>query len=73
MTDFLNPLQFAPGEDLDKYPRTFDADLALCRAEGVDLLFAPTPDVVYPHDEPLVRVNAGPSAMCLREQPARPL
>ena len=60
VTDFLNPLQFAPGEDLDKYPRTFDADLALCRAEGVDLLFAPTPDVVYPHDEPLVRVNAGP-------------
>jgi pantoate--beta-alanine ligase len=60
VTDFLNPLQFAPGEDLDKYPRTFDADLQLCRAEGVDLLFAPTPDVVYPDEEPLVRVNAGP-------------
>ena len=60
VTDFLNPLQFAPGEDLDKYPRTFDADLQLCTAEGVDLLFAPTPDVVYPDEEPLVRVNAGP-------------
>jgi len=60
VTDFLNPLQFAPGEDLDKYPRTFDADLQLCRAEGVDLLFAPTPDVVYPDEEPLVRINAGP-------------
>jgi len=60
VTDFLNPLQFAPGEDLDKYPRTFDADLQLCKAEGVDLLFAPTPDVVYPDEEPLVRVNAGP-------------
>jgi len=60
VTDFLNPLQFAPGEDLDKYPRTFDADLQLCRAEGVDLLFAPTPDVIYPDEEPLVRVNAGP-------------
>jgi len=60
VTDFLNPLQFAPGEDLDKYPRTFDADLQLCKAEGVDLLFAPTPDVIYPDEEPLVRVNAGP-------------
>jgi pantoate--beta-alanine ligase len=60
VTDFLNPLQFAPGEDLDKYPRTFEADLALCRNEGVDLVFAPTPEVVYPHDEPLLRISAGP-------------
>ena len=60
VTDFLNPLQFAPGEDLDKYPRTFDADLQLCREERVDLLFAPTPDVIYPHDDQLVRVSAGP-------------
>ena len=59
VTDFLNPLQFAPGEDLDKYPRTFEADLTLCRDEGVDLLFAPTPEVVYPHDEPLLRISAG--------------
>jgi pantoate--beta-alanine ligase len=60
VTDFLNPLQFAPGEDLAKYPRTFEADLALCRTEGVDLLFAPSPEVVYPHDEPLLRISAGP-------------
>jgi len=57
---FLNPLQFAPGEDLAKYPRTFDADLVLCRDEGVDLIFAPTPEVVYPDGEPIVRVSAGP-------------
>ncbi len=60
VTDFLNPLQFAPGEDLDKYPRTFEADLTLCRNEGVDLLFAPTPEVVYPDHEPLLRISAGP-------------
>lgn len=60
VTDFLNPLQFAPGEDLDKYPRTFVADLELCRAQGVDLLFAPGPEEVYPRDEPVVRVAAGP-------------
>jgi pantoate--beta-alanine ligase len=60
VTIFLNPLQFAPGEDLTKYPRTFDADLELCRRERVDVVFAPTPDVVYPHGEPLVRISAGP-------------
>jgi pantoate--beta-alanine ligase len=60
VTDFLNPLQFAPGEDLDRYPRTLEADLAMCRAEGVDLVFAPTPAEVYPEGEPTVRVDAGP-------------
>jgi pantoate--beta-alanine ligase len=59
VTIFLNPLQFGPGEDLAKYPRTFDADLALCRAEGVDLVFAPSPDVVYPDGDPGIRVTAG--------------
>lgn len=59
VTIFLNPLQFAPGEDLDRYPRTFDADLALCTREQVDLVFAPTPDVIYPEGEPDVRVAAG--------------
>ena len=59
MTIFLNPLQFGPGEDLAKYPRTFDADLELCIEEGVDLVFAPSPDVVYPNGDPGVRVTAG--------------
>jgi pantoate--beta-alanine ligase len=59
VTIFLNPLQFAPGEDLARYPRTFDADLVICEREGVDLVFAPTPDVVYPDGEPSVRVDAG--------------
>jgi pantoate--beta-alanine ligase len=60
VTIFLNPLQFAPGEDLDRYPRTFDADFALCTREQVDVIFAPTPDVIYPGGEPAVRVAAGP-------------
>lgn len=59
VTDFLNPLQFAPGEDLDKYPRTFAADLELCSAHGVDLLFAPGPSEVYPEGDPLVLIDAG--------------
>jgi pantoate--beta-alanine ligase len=57
---FLNPLQFAPTEDLTRYPRTLDADLALCREEGVDAVFAPDVDEVYPEGPPSVRVAAGP-------------
>jgi len=56
---FLNPLQFAPGEDLNKYPKTFPADLELCQSEGVSVVFAPSPQVVYPNGEPMVTVNAG--------------
>lgn len=59
VTIFVNPLQFGPGEDLAKYPRTFDADLATCEVEQVDLVFAPTQDVVYPDGDALVRVSAG--------------
>ena len=59
VTIFLNPLQFGPAEDLARYPRTFDADLALCTRERVDLVFAPGPDVVYPDGDPGVRVSAG--------------
>jgi pantoate--beta-alanine ligase len=57
VTIFVNPLQFGAGEDLDRYPRTLDADLALL--DGLaDVVFAPTPEVVYPR-EPVVRVSAG--------------
>lgn len=59
VTIFLNPLQFAAGEDLSRYPQTFDEDLRICAREGVSLVFAPTPDVVYPQGEPGVRVSAG--------------
>ncbi len=45
---FLNPLQFESRYDLDRYPRPFDADLALCREEGVELVFAPSADAMSP-------------------------
>jgi pantoate--beta-alanine ligase len=47
-TIFVNPLQFAPNEDLAKYPRTFDDDCALLEREGVDVLFAPSTEEMYP-------------------------
>jgi pantoate--beta-alanine ligase len=61
-TIFVNPLQFGPSEDFTRYPRTLDADLAVCEAEGVDLVFTPTADVIYPGGEPRVRIDPGPLA-----------
>ena len=45
---FVNPTQFAPSEDYTRYPRSFDADCALAKAEGTDVLFAPSVDEFYP-------------------------
>ncbi|MGW3339758.1 pantoate--beta-alanine ligase [Streptomyces sp. NPDC001009] len=60
VTVFVNPLQFGAGEDLDRYPRTLDADIALAGRAGADAVFAPAVDEVYPGGEPQVRITAGP-------------
>ena len=57
---FVNPLQFGPGEDLDRYPRSFEADLEVCAREGAEVVYAPTVDDVYPGGEPAVTVSPGP-------------
>lgn len=44
---FVNPIQFCAGEDLDKYPRTLDADQKLCESAGVNIVFAPSPNEMY--------------------------
>lgn len=44
---FVNPIQFCQGEDLDKYPRTLEADQKLCESNGVNIVFAPTPSEMY--------------------------
>ncbi|SDD55030.1 pantoate--beta-alanine ligase [Glycomyces harbinensis] len=61
VTVFVNPLQFRPNEDLDTYPRSLDADLAMCEAEGADVVFAPSVNEMYPDGrEGLTSVHAGP-------------
>lgn len=60
VTVFVNPLQFGANEDLDRYPRTLDADLRIAEEAGADAVFAPAVDEVYPGGDPQVRITAGP-------------
>ncbi|MFD5544699.1 pantoate--beta-alanine ligase, partial [Streptomyces sp. NPDC127079] len=71
VTVFVNPLQFGAGEDLDRYPRTLEADLKLAEQAGADAVFAPSVDEVYPGGRPQVRVTAGPMGTLL-EGASRP-
>lgn len=56
---FVNPLQFGPGEDLSRYPADLPGDLALLTDLGVDIVFAPGLEDMYPGGLPLVRVSSG--------------
>jgi len=57
---FVNPLQFGPGEDLSRYPRDEQRDLSMAGELGVDVVFAPTVEEMYPAGEPAVSVDPGP-------------
>jgi pantoate--beta-alanine ligase len=67
---FVNPLQFGAGEDLGRYPRDLDADLAVCGREGVQLVFAPGEAQMYPREQ-LITVDPGPMGQVL-EGASRP-
>jgi pantoate--beta-alanine ligase len=59
MSIFVNPMQFAPTEDFDRYPRTLDEDARLATERGVDFLFTPTREDMYPEHAPVVFVHPG--------------
>lgn len=56
MSVFVNPLQFGPGEDFERYPRDLDRDAELAAARGVDLIFAPSSEEMYQGPEPAIQV-----------------
>lgn len=67
---FVNPTQFGPGEDLENYPRPFEADLEICRKAGVDVVFAPLPDEMYPTENlTWVTVEKLTCGLCGRGRP----
>lgn len=70
-TVFVNPTQFGPNEDYAKYPRTLPHDMKIAEAAGADLLFAPSPEEMYPHKDPTWVEVCGPitKVLCGRTRP----
>jgi pantoate--beta-alanine ligase len=68
---FVNPTQFGPREDYNRYPRPIEADLDMCRAEGVDLVFNPSADEMYPAEHPDILIDI-PSLTGVLEGKHRP-
>lgn len=68
---FVNPLQFAEGEDLDAYPRTLDEDVDKLRAVGADIVFAPSPREMYPNG-PRTVIHPGGQVASILEGASRP-
>ncbi|MHC4782612.1 MAG: pantoate--beta-alanine ligase [Planctomycetota bacterium] len=67
---FVNPTQFGPSEDLDKYPRTLEADAAFCEKRGADLIFAPSADEMYPEEQiTWVEVEKLTDGLCGADRP----
>lgn len=69
MSIFVNPTQFGPNEDLDRYPRDFERDEKLAREAGVDVLFYPTTETMYPLDMARVTVRHGADVLCGSSRP----
>jgi pantoate--beta-alanine ligase len=65
---FVNPLQFGPGEDLDRYPRPLEEDLARCARAGAQLVFVPSAAEMYPGGKPEVTVDPGPMGQVFEGQ-----
>lgn len=66
---FLNPIQFAPTEDLDAYPRDFEGDSALCQSLGADLIFHPDPSEMYHDPHAFVSIDTLSDNLCGKTRP----
>lgn len=67
---FVNPTQFGPNEDLDRYPRTLESDAELCKKEGVDFVFAPSANEMYPDKHHLnISIDALDDYLCGASRP----
>ncbi|MBA7667124.1 Pantothenate synthetase [subsurface metagenome] len=67
---FVNPTQFGPAEDFEKYPRSFESDLEICRKAGVDVVFAPSPQEMYKKENlTWVNVEKLTEPLCGRSRP----
>ena len=67
---YVNPKQFAPGEDYDEYPRMFEKDMEMCRQLGCDIIFSPHDDEMYPHPQNAwVTVDGMTGPLCGRMRP----
>lgn len=69
VSDFVNPIQFGPNEDLESYPRDFDADCNLCESLGVDLIFHPEPYEMYENPHTIVDISLLSDGLCGSKRP----
>lgn len=69
VSDFVNPTQFGPNEDLEAYPRDFERDSTLCESLGADLIFHPEPEVMYQDACAYVSINTLSETLCGKTRP----
>lgn len=69
VSDFVNPTQFGPNEDLEAYPRDFDHDSALCESIGADLIFCPSPAEMYHDPHAFVSIDTLSDTLCGKTRP----
>lgn len=69
VSDFVNPTQFGPNEDLEAYPRDFKRDSALCESIGADLIFHPQPEEMYHDPCAYVSINTLSETLCGKTRP----
>lgn len=69
VSDFVNPTQFGPNEDLEAYPRDFERDSRLCESLGADLIFAPSPEDMYHDPHAFVSIDTLSETLCGKTRP----